>query len=176
MAGIIRAVVDPSLPDPEKLAAVRSAMPSLAAGIYLNTGSVGPLPAETAAATDMEAYERDIGRAHVDYFMEFLDRMNEARAGVAAVLGTDVGAVALTHATTDGMNAATLVPDWRAGGRAVTTAHEHPGALGPLYALRDRYGSTSPSSRRATTATTPAPSPPSRGSHHRRTRLVSISH
>ena len=89
---------------------------------------------------DMEAYERDIGRAHVDYFLEFLDRMNEARAGVAAVLGTDVGAVALTHATTDGMNAATLVPDWRAGGRAVTTAHEHPGALGPLYALRDRYG------------------------------------
>jgi L-cysteine/cystine lyase len=89
---------------------------------------------------DMEAYERDIGSAHIDYFMEFLDRMNEARAGVAAVLGTDVGAVALTHATTDGMNAATLVPDWRTGGRAVTTAHEHPGALGPLYALRDRYG------------------------------------
>jgi L-cysteine/cystine lyase len=141
MAGIIRAVVDPSLPDPEKLAAVRSAIPSLAAGIYLNTGSVGPLPAETAAAmADMEAYERDIGRAHVDYFTEFLDRMNEARAGVAAVLGTDVGAVALTHATTDGMNAATLVPDWRGGGRAVTTAHEHPGGLGPLYALRDRYG------------------------------------
>src|SRR4249919_3991624 len=141
MAGIIRAVVDPSLPDPEKLAAVRTAIPSLAACIYLNTGSVGPLPAETAAAmADMEAYERDIGRAHVDYFMEFLDRMNEARAGVAAVLGTDVGAVALTHATTDGMNAATLLPDWRAGGRAVTTAHEHAGGTGPLYALRDRYG------------------------------------
>ena len=129
------------MPDPEKLAAVRTAIPSLAAGIYLNTGSVGPLPAETAAAmADIATYERDVGRAHPDYFAEFLGRMGEARAGVAAVLGTDVAAVGLTHATTDGMNAASLLPDWRAGGRIVTTTHEHAGGVGPLYALRDRVG------------------------------------
>jgi L-cysteine/cystine lyase len=129
------------MPDPEKLAAVRVAIPSLAAGIYLNTGSVGPLPAETAAAmADIAAYERDVGRAHPDYLAEFLGRMDEARAGVAAVLGSDVAAVGLTHATTDGMNAASLLPDWRAGGRIVTTAHEHAGGVGPLYALRDRVG------------------------------------
>jgi len=134
-------VVGPFLPDAEKLAAVREALPALAAGIYLNTGSVGPLPAETAAAmAELEAYERDIGRAHPDYFEEFVARMAEARAGVAAVLGADVGSVALMHSTTDGMNAATQLPDWRAGGRAVTTAHEHAGGLGPLYALRDRGG------------------------------------
>jgi len=134
-------VVVPSLPDPEKLRAVREAIPALAAGIYLNTGSVGPLPAETAAAmADMAAYERDVGRAHDAAIAEALARMGEARAGVAAVLGADVDAVALTHATTDGMNAAALLPDWRAGGRAVTTAHEHAGGTGPLYALRDRYG------------------------------------
>jgi L-cysteine/cystine lyase len=133
-------VVAPFLPDPEKVAAVREAIPALSAGIYLNTGSVGPLPAETAAAmADMAAYERDLGRAHTDYFMGSLERMAEARAGVAAVLGTDVATVALTHSTTDGMNAATLLPDWRAGGRAVTTAHEHAGGVGPLYALRDRF-------------------------------------
>jgi L-cysteine/cystine lyase len=129
------------MPDPEKLAAVRTAIPSLAAGIYLNTGSVGPLPAETAAAmADIATYERDVGRAHPDYLAEFLGRMDEARAGVAAVLGTDVAAVGLTHATTDGMNAASLLPDWRAGGGIVTTAHEHAGGVGPLYALRDRVG------------------------------------
>jgi L-cysteine/cystine lyase len=134
-------VVAPFLPDPEKLAAVREAIPALSAGIYLNTGSVGPLPAETAAAmADLEAYERDVGRAHPDYFTEFLGRMDEARAGVAAVLGTDVGAVGLTHSTTDAMNAATLLPDWRSGGRAVSTAHEHPGGVGPLYAVCDRFG------------------------------------
>ena len=127
--------------DPEKLTAVREALPALSAGIYLNTGSVGPMPAETAAAmADIANYERDLGRAHPDYFLESLARMDEARAGVAAILGTDVGAVGLTHSTTDAMNAATLLPDWRVGGRVVTTAHEHQGGVGPLYALRDRNG------------------------------------
>jgi L-cysteine/cystine lyase len=129
------------MPDPEKLTAVREALPALSAGIYLNTGSVGPMPAETAAAmADIATYERDLGRAHPDYFVESLARLDEARAGVAAVLGTDVGAVGLTHSTTDAMNAATLLPDWHAAGRAVTTVHEHPGGVGPLYALRDRHG------------------------------------
>ena len=129
------------MPDPEKLTAVRAALPALSAGIYLNTGSVGPLPAETAAAmAEIADYERDLGRAHPDYLHDTLARMDEARAGVAAVLGTDVGSVGLTHSTTDGMNAATLLPDWRDGGRVVTTAHEHAGGVGPLYALRDRAG------------------------------------
>ena len=129
------------MPDQEKLAAVRQAIPALSAGIYLNTGSVGPLPAETAAAmVEMATRERDVGRAHPDDLLETMARMAEARAGVAAVLGTDVAAVGLTHSTTDGMNAAALLPDWRQGGRAVTTVHEYPGALGPLYALRDRAG------------------------------------
>ena len=132
-------MVAPFLPDPEKLVAVRAALPALGAGIYLNTGSVGPLPAETAAAmAEMATWERDLGRAHVDAFEELLGRMGEARAGVAAVLGTDVSAVALTHSTTDAMNAAALAVDWRGGGRVVTTRHEHGGGLGPLYALRDR--------------------------------------
>lgn len=127
--------------DAEKLAAVRAALPSLAAAIQLNTGSVGPMPAEVAAAmTELEAYERDVGRAQYDYFLESLQRIDEARAGVAAVVGGDLDEVALTHATTDGLNLGTWALDWRAGERAVTTTHEHAGALGPLYALRDRHG------------------------------------
>jgi len=134
-------VVAPFLPDAEKLAAIREAIPALSAGIYLNTGSVGPLPAETAAAmAEMATRERDVGRAHPDDWPEMAARMAEARAGVAAVMGAGVEAVALTHSTSDGMNAATLLPDWRAGGRAVTTRLEHPGGIGPLYAQRDRDG------------------------------------
>ena len=99
-------MVAPFPSGPEKLEAVRSALPALAAGIYLNTGSVGPLPAETAAAmAEIGTWERDVGRGHPDSFDDLLARMSEARAGVAAVLGTDVGAVALTHSTTDAMNA-----------------------------------------------------------------------
>jgi L-cysteine/cystine lyase len=135
------AVVSPFMADAEKLAAVRAALPSLGAGIQLNAGSVGPMPAETAAAmAELEAYERDIGRADTAYFQDSLQRMDEARAAVAAVIGGDLEEVALTHATTDGMNIGTWSIDWHAGDRAVTTTHEHPAGLGPLYAARDRLG------------------------------------
>jgi len=127
--------------DDEKLAAVRAALPALASGIYLNTGSAGPLPAEVAMAmADAEAYERDIGRAHFDYFEDHLVRRDEARAAVAAVVGGGLDEIALTHSATEGMNIATWGIDWRAGDRAVTTRHEHAGGVGPLYAVRDRFG------------------------------------
>jgi L-cysteine/cystine lyase len=134
-------VVSPFSSEPDRLAAVRAALPSLAAGIYLNTGTCGPLPAETAAAmADQARLELEVGRAHEAYHLESLERMDEARAGVAAVLGGDLREVGITHATTDGMNLATWSVDWRPGDRAVTTRSEHAGALGPLYGVRDRFG------------------------------------
>lgn len=127
--------------DADKLVAVRAALPSLAAAIQLNTGSVGPMPAEVAAAmAQLSEYERDFGRAQVEYWLETAQRIDEARAGVAAVLTADLDEVALTHAVTDGMNAGTWAIDWRDGGRAVTTCHEHPGGVGPLYMVCDRFG------------------------------------
>lgn len=129
------------MPDAEKLAAVRAALPSLAAGIQLNTGSCGPMPVEAVAAmTQLVEYERDVGRADIPYYEELLVRIDEARAAVAAVLGADLDEIALTHATSDGMNIGTWAVDWQAGDVAVTTTHEHAGGLGPLYALRDRVG------------------------------------
>jgi len=127
--------------DADKLAAVRAALPSLSSAIQLNTGSVGPLPAETAAAmAELEAYERDFGRAQTEYWAESAQRIDEARAGIAAVIGGDLDEVAITHAATDGMNQGTYALDWRDGGRAVTSCHEHPGGVGPLYIIGDRYG------------------------------------
>ena len=129
------------MPDAEKLAAVRAALPSLGAGIYLNTGSAGPIPAESAAAVEeLTAYELRTGRAHPDYFDGYLERMAEARAGVAAIIGADVDSIAINHATTDGMNVAALAVDWKRDDRIVTTPHEHAGALGPLIGVRDRFG------------------------------------
>jgi selenocysteine lyase/cysteine desulfurase len=129
------------MPDAEKVAAVREALPAVGAGIYLNTGSAGPLPAETAAAmADLEGWELRTGRATAEFFEDFLERLAEARAGVAAVLAADVDGVGITHATTEGMNIATWAVDWRPGDRIVTTTHEHAGGLGPLVAARDRFG------------------------------------
>jgi L-cysteine/cystine lyase len=116
-------------------------LPALGAGIYLNAGTSGPLPAETAAAMQgMAEYELNVGRGHIDGFLEFQQRMAEARAGVAAVLTADADDMALTHATTDGMNIGIHGIDWAAGDRVVTTRLEHPGGTGPLYVLRERRG------------------------------------
>lgn len=134
-------MVSPFLPDDEKIPAIREALPSTAAGIYLNTGAAGPLPRETVRAmAEAEAWELRIGRADRNSWQEALARQAEARAAAAAVLGTDTGRIALTHAATDGMNIATWAVDWRAGDRAVTTSLEHAGGLGPQWALRDRWG------------------------------------
>jgi L-cysteine/cystine lyase len=134
-------VVAPFLPEDEKLAAVREALPALGAGIYLNTGSVGPLPAETAAAmAELVDYELRIGRSHPDYWEGFLERMAEARASVAAVIGADVGEIALEHSTSGAMNAAIWSVDLRPGDRIVTTQAEHPGALGPVHVASARSG------------------------------------
>jgi L-cysteine/cystine lyase len=134
-------VVTPFLPDDQKLAAVREALPATAAGIYLNTGSVGPLPAETHRAMAEQAdRELRVGRASPDDRDELFERMDEARGVVAAVAGTDPGSIALTHSATEAMNIATWAVDWRPGDRVVTTRSEHTGALGPMVSLRDRLG------------------------------------
>lgn len=134
-------MVAPVPPGTDRLAEVRAALPALQAGIYLNTGSVGPMPAETAAAmAEIAAYELTTGRSHPDYFLETEQRMAEARSVVAALLTADVDDIALTHATTDGMNMGIWAIDWRPGDKAVTTRFEHPGGIGALYMLRERLG------------------------------------
>ncbi|HEY8987602.1 MAG TPA: aminotransferase class V-fold PLP-dependent enzyme, partial [Candidatus Limnocylindrales bacterium] len=118
-------MVAPFLPDAEKLAAVRDALPALSAGIYLNTGSAGPLPAETAAAmAEMTDYELRLGRSHDDYFQAFLERLEEARGAVAAVIGAEVDSVAISHSTSQAMNLAVWSVELRPGDRIVTTSAE----------------------------------------------------
>jgi L-cysteine/cystine lyase len=129
------------MPDPEKIAAVRALLPATAAGIYLNAGTCGPMPAEVQRAMDEQAArELALGRAHPDMWPEALQRMEEARSAVAATLVADPADIALTHSTTDGMNLAISALPWERGDRVVTSSHEHPGGLGPLWALRDRLG------------------------------------
>jgi L-cysteine/cystine lyase len=129
------------MPDPEKVAAVRALLPATAAGIYLNAGTAGPMPAEThRAMEEAAARELAVGRASPDEFPFVLERMAELRASVAAVIVANPDDVAITHSTTDGMNQAINALPWRPGDRVITTRHEHPGGLGPLLALRDRVG------------------------------------
>ena len=128
-------------PEREKVAAFRASLPATRAGIYLDAGTSGLIPAESAAAM-RQAEERELalGRATRDADEELADRMAEARGALAAVLGTDIDRVALTHSTTEGIGLAVGTIDWRPGDRALTTSQEHPGLLGQLAAARDRHG------------------------------------
>lgn len=134
-------MVTPFLPEDDRLAAVREALPATSAGIYLNAGSVGPMPAEThRAMTELADWELRVGRASLEYFEEFLQRLDEARAALGAITLAGPGSFAIIHSTTDGMNIASWALDWQPGDRVVTTRFEHIGGLGPLYTLRDRLG------------------------------------
>jgi L-cysteine/cystine lyase len=129
------------LPDDEKVAAVRELLPAAKAGIYLNAGSCGPIPAESQRAMDQQAArELAVGRVGSGVWEESLARAEEARAAVAAVMVADPSDIALTHSTTDGLSVAVAALPWRPGDRVLTTNHEHPGGLGQLLALRDRLG------------------------------------
>lgn len=129
------------MPEADKVAALRTLLPATRAGIYLNAGTCGPIPADTQRAMDEQAArELTTGRAHPALWDDALVRMEEARAGVAAALVADPTDIALTHSTTDGINLALGAVAWRPGDRVLTTTQEHVGVLGPLAALRDRLG------------------------------------
>ena len=128
-------MVGPFLPDAEKLAAVRDALPAVSAGIYLNTPVVGPLPAETARAmADIAEWELTTGRAHRDRAEDVAVRVDEARAGLAAILGTDVDAIVLTHGIEDALRRVIGAVDWRRGERILVVSDA--GAKATLTHLR----------------------------------------
>lgn len=130
-----------STDDRARVAALRAALPATRAGVYLNTGTSGPMPAPVAAAmAEIAERELAVGRATRAHREELLDHLAEARGAMAAILGAGLDQVAITHSTTEGMNLAVGSVDWRPGDRVVTTNLEHPGLLGPLEVARARCG------------------------------------
>ncbi len=123
------------------LADLRAAFPVLQKVAYLNAGSVGPVPLGA-----VEAAERQLrlgleeGRASKAQFDRLLEMGDALRTRVAARLGASPGEIALTGATTDGVNAVIGGLDLRSGDEILTTDEEHPGLLAPLASARQRRG------------------------------------
>lgn len=132
-------MVGPFLPEPEKLAAVREALPATGAGIFLDAASHGPLPAEAARAMrEVEDWELRLGRAGEVARGALVERADEARGVIAALVGGDPSAVALTHSAVDALQRACWAVDWSSGGRAVSSNTEAPDTLAALLGLRER--------------------------------------
>jgi L-cysteine/cystine lyase len=122
-------------------AAFRAEFPVLQRVAYLNAGTEGPVPrrAAEAAKARLESELND-GRAGRPYFDATIELADRARAGYAAVLGCDVGELALTGSTTDGVNTVLAGLDLRPGDEVITSDEEHPGLLAPLARARRRHG------------------------------------
>jgi selenocysteine lyase/cysteine desulfurase len=101
--------------DEQKVARLRELLPATSAGIYLDTATFGPLPAETAAAMrEADDWELKVGRATVGRDEDFEQRVEEARAVIAALLVADPSEVV----PTPGVHAALALAERVAGRRA----------------------------------------------------------
>lgn len=127
--------------DTRRIARIRSDLPAVAHVRYFNNGTCGPLPVSSARAmADEAAREVETGRVGEKVHARAQDQRARLRAALTQFLGAPDGTVALTHHTTEGMNIAVLGHDFTPGDEILTTDVEHPGALAPLYTLRERRG------------------------------------
>jgi L-cysteine/cystine lyase len=118
----------------------RRELPSLDGCAYLNAGTNGPMPRAAIAAMTAEAKAAArprIGKAAMERLFDLRAR---CRAAAARALGAPEDEVALTSSTTQGIGLVCAGLDWSGGGEVVTTTEEHPGLLGPLDELANRYG------------------------------------
>lgn len=157
------------------LMGLRAHFPALQRGIYVNTGTAGPM-SDTVAQAMAGTLARQLAqpRTGPEYFAEVGEVKTGLRRRLAGLLRCDDSELALTHNTTEGMNFITLGVNWTAGDEAVTTNVEHPGALLPLWVVKERYGVTV---KTADVARAPENAAEAVMRHVTpRTKLISLSH
>ena len=120
---------------------IRSHFPVLERTTYLNAGSVGPVPREAVEAARAELDDQlEQGRGAKASFEHMMELGDHLRARIAALLDREPAEVALTGATTDGVNTVLGGLDLQPGDQILTTDEEHPGLLAPLGLARRRRG------------------------------------
>jgi L-cysteine/cystine lyase len=156
-----------SVAAPAEAQAFRSQFPVLERLAYLNAGTEGPLPRETAEAVrnriEAEAAGGRCGRAYHDEVLALAERL---RSAYARLLGCSPFQVALTGSTTDGVNTVIGGLELGPGDEILTSDQEHPGLLAPLGRARRAHGITVRTAPFAEIADAVTP----------QTRLVACSH
>jgi len=116
--------------DAEKVAALRQLLPATGAGIYLDTATAGPLPAETAAAmVEADEWELRVGRAAAGREEDLEQRLAEARAVLAALLGADPDLLTPAAGVASATLAGLLALNWRRGDRLMVDDECEPEVL-----------------------------------------------
>jgi len=114
---------------------VRARFPVLERFAYLNAGTFGPLARATLdAAADEHRRAGEEGRGGMPYFERMRDTRDRVRQRLAAQIGVEPAALALTTSTTEGCATVVRGLDLRPDDEVVTTDVEHFGLIGPLVA------------------------------------------
>jgi selenocysteine lyase/cysteine desulfurase len=100
--------------------------------IYMNNGTMGPIPRPVVDANIR--YLREIA---ADPRNSFGGLMEETRTKLAAFVGADADEIALTNSTTEGVKLFALGVDLAAGDEVLMSTHEHGGGRGP-WTLREQ--------------------------------------
>jgi len=115
---------------------LRTDIPALQDGIYLNYGAHGPSPKYVVNAADefvrTHEYESPIADDPYETAFEAFDRTRET---VASFIGAEPDEIALTESTTGGINALANAIDWQPGDVVVRTDLEHPAGILPWQRL-----------------------------------------
>jgi L-cysteine/cystine lyase len=159
----------------QELHQLRAHFPVLENAVYMNTGTQGPLP-DVVAGAMRQIIDRQLAepRTGAAYFAGLQEGKAALRGRLARLLGCADSELALTHNTTEGMNFVTLGVNWVRGDEAITTNVEHPGALLPLWVVKERYGVTV---KTADVASQPENAAEAVLRHvTARTKLISLSH
>jgi len=143
----------------------RAQFPVLERLAYLNAGTNGPLARATIEAVHARL-ERDLheGRSGLAFIEEILAQREEARRGLAQVIGVDPEHVALTDSTTRGCQVVVAGLGLGPEDEIVTTDQEHFGLTGSVHASGARVVVADADEEAILAAVTP------------RTRLIATSH
>ena len=120
--------------------AVRSRIPALAGSSYLNM-SYGPKPTPVVdEVVRLARLTETDGTLNPDVQAALWKRYDDAKDGVAWLLGADTSEIALTRHVTEGINIVATGMDWRPGDEVIISDEEHPGGSLPWMNLARRRG------------------------------------
>ncbi|HBF37204.1 MAG TPA: cysteine desulfurase [Firmicutes bacterium] len=122
-------------------AKVRGALKLLQKFVYMNVGSVGPLPEETFEAMKQEQEEEFLnGRVGTDALQRKRTIKAKVRLAVADLIHATAEEIVLTQNTTEGINLVISGINWHPDDEVITTNVEHGAVLLPLFLIAKRYG------------------------------------
>lgn len=121
--------------------AIRAQIPATGECSYFNTGGISP---SHNVVTDCLIDEfRGIAQHGPPMMMDYAkynQRLQDARAGLAAFCGVEAADLCLTHGVADGVTTIFNGMDWQAGDELVLTDEEHPAVKIPAERLTASHG------------------------------------